>query len=57
MPDITMCQKEGNKCPDKEKCYRYTAHPSFRQSYSKFFVYKPIEGKCEFLWREKEFKS
>lgn len=32
MPDITMCK--GSDCPQKLKCYRYTAVPSrYRQAY------------------------
>ena len=34
MPDIAMC--ENKKCPKKDKCYRFTAEPSERQSYAKF---------------------
>jgi hypothetical protein len=35
MPDLTMC---GNKkCPLKETCYRYIAHPDIFQSYGKFY--------------------
>jgi len=44
MPDITMCK--GDKCPIKEKCYRYTAEPDEWQSY---FTESPIKnGKCDF---------
>ena len=32
MPDISMCRGVG--CPIKEKCWRYTAPPSMRQSMS-----------------------
>lgn len=45
MPDITMCT--GENCPKqiKEKCYRFMATPSRRQS---FFVTSPmtlVEGR------------
>ena len=47
-PDITMCM--GTNCPDKQKCYRYTAKPSDYQSY---FINPPIkDGKCEMYWGE-----
>ena len=49
MPDITMCK--GGNCPHKEKCYRFTAKPSYYQSY---FVEPPIghNGKCDSYWGE-----
>jgi hypothetical protein len=49
MPDITMC--EGENCPQKETCYRYTATPSRRQSYFEKPPFK--EGEfipCGFYW-------
>jgi hypothetical protein len=47
-PDITMCP--GTNCPQKEKCYRFTARPSDYQSY---FMKAPIkDGKCEYYWGE-----
>lgn len=47
MPDITLCK--GTDCPQKEKCYRYTAKPNeYRQAY---FINPPIkDGKCEMYW-------
>ena len=46
MPDITMCN--GNNCPVKKKCYRYTAKPSEYQSY---FIEAPFkDGKCDHYW-------
>jgi len=49
MPDITMCP--GTNCPQKEKCYRFTAKPSeYMQSY---FMEAPIkDGKCDMYWGE-----
>lgn len=49
MPDITMCP--GTNCPQREKCYRFTAKPSeYMQSY---FMEAPIkDGKCEYYWGE-----
>ncbi len=44
MPDITMCKGEG--CESKYTCYRFSAKPSYRQSY---FGSSPIENNgCEF---------
>jgi len=46
MPDITMC--EDKECPMKNKCYRFTAVPSMRQSY---FEESPREGNdCKYKW-------
>ena len=44
-----MCP--GTDCPQKEKCYRYTAKPcEYWQSY---FIDSPIkDGKCEMYWGE-----
>ena len=49
MPDITMCP--GTNCPQREKCYRFTAKPSeYMQSY---FMKAPIkDGKCDMYWGE-----
>ena len=49
MPDITMCP--GTNCPQREKCYRFTARPSeYMQSY---FMKAPIkDGKCDMYWGE-----
>jgi hypothetical protein len=46
MADITMCN--GAKCPFKNKCYRYTAPISYRQS---MFVETPFkDGLCDYYW-------
>jgi len=49
MSDITKCEGEG--CPIKEKCTRFTATANeFRQAY---FTDSPIkDGKCEMYWGE-----
>jgi hypothetical protein len=45
-PDIWKCL--GTNCPYKETCYRYTAEPSYYQSY---FSVPPIkDGKCDMYW-------
>ena len=47
MPDITMCP--GTNCPQKEKCYRYTAKPC--EHWQSYFIDAPIKhGKCEMYW-------
>lgn len=47
MPDMEMCH--GTDCPLRDRCYRYTAEPSFRQSY---FSTPPIkDGECEWFSR------
>ena len=49
MPDITKCNGEG--CPIKEKCYRYTSEPS--EYYQSYFTNAPIkDNKCEYYWGE-----
>lgn len=48
--DITMCSGKG--CDFKERCFRFTAKPSDRQSY---FVNPPIkDGKCDLFWGENQ---
>lgn len=48
MPDITMCK--GTNCPQREKCYRFTAKPS---DYQSWFMEPPIkDGKCDYYWGE-----
>jgi len=50
MPDITMC--EGQDCPLKESCYRYTATPSeFRQSYFIDPPYNEEKKECDHYWK------
>lgn len=48
MPDICMCK--GDDCPDKGKCYRYTAEPSYRQSWFMEIPYNKEIGVCEHFW-------
>ena len=54
MPDITMCKGVG--CEAKITCYRYTAKPSYMQSY--FLETPDINGGCEYyinhnkIWKE-----
>ncbi len=50
MPDICMCSGQG--CPQREKCYRFTAKPSLYQS---MFTVPPIDGNgnCEEFWDNK----
>lgn len=51
MPDITMCS--GVKCLKKEKCWRFTATPGYRQS---MFAYPPMrimekdKQVCDYFW-------
>lgn len=46
MPDIAMCQ--GDECPVKENCWRYTAPADRWQSY---FGTPPFnENGCEYFW-------
>ena len=50
MADITMCK--GDMCPNKNKCYRYTATVNpYRQS---FFMTTPIkdDGSCDEFWED-----
>ena len=53
MVDISMCRNE--KCPLKDKCYRFLAKPDPRwQSY----LSPPIDGeKCEHFINIKEYKE
>ena len=49
MPDITMCQ--GDNCPIKDKCYRFTAHADeLWQSYANF----EYKHGCDFFWDNKD---
>ena len=55
MPDITMCN--DYECPQKERCYRFTAEPNpYRQSY---FVESPksMDGCQYFSSNETEDKQ
>ncbi len=43
MPDIAMCSNKT--CKKRKTCYRFTAKPDYRQSYSNF------KGKnCRYYW-------
>jgi hypothetical protein len=50
MADITKCP--GNDCPVKNKCYRYTAPASARQSYFWNIPGKTEDNKftCSMYW-------
>lgn len=37
MPDISMCAN-GAKCEKRARCWRFTAQPSYRQSYADFYT-------------------
>lgn len=53
MADITMC--EGNNCPVKEKCHRYTAHANeLWRSYANFQFER---GGCAFFVDNKNYKK
>jgi hypothetical protein len=56
MPDITMC--EGNDCPLKEKCYRFTAIESItHQSYFSSPPYDSKKENCEYFWEDTLFQE
>lgn len=52
MPDITMCQ--NSSCPVRGQCYRYTATPGTRQSYSCFV---PGGPDCGYFYLNLGFRS
>jgi hypothetical protein len=47
MPDLTMC-RPSTPCPQQERCYRFTARPSERQSWSRLFG-PDEDGGCEWF--------
>lgn len=47
MPDITMCS--NNKCPIRDKCYRYLAKPSERQAYRKIEL--DLDVYCDYFMK------
>jgi hypothetical protein len=50
MADITMC--EGNNCPIKANCFRFTAHKDeMWQSYANF----EYKGGCPFFVNNKDW--
>jgi hypothetical protein len=55
MADITMC--EGNDCPKKQQCYRFTAEKNpYRQAY---FFQHPLQknGDCDEFIKIHEVKN
>ena len=48
MPDISKCLGRG--CPAKDRCYRYLAPPSLRQSYAYFDIERGEDGICKNFW-------
>lgn len=56
MPDISMCV--NNKCPLRDRCYRFTAKPNpHRQSYSSFTFEYAMPGipMCEYFINKKRY--
>lgn len=51
MPDISMCQ--NSSCSVRAHCYRYTANPGVRQSYSCF---TPGGPDCGYLYLNQGFR-
>jgi hypothetical protein len=47
MPDISKCN--GNNCPIKEKCHRYTITSSFRQYWTNF-EFNNVTQSCVGFW-------
>jgi hypothetical protein len=47
MPDISMCANVH--CPSKEYCYRFTAIPGMRQSFSDFSC-EDDEENCNYFY-------
>jgi hypothetical protein len=47
-----ICIWSGTDCPQKEKCYRFTAKADEYQAY---FLIPPVDkdGKCDHYWGEK----
>ena len=48
MPDIAKCQ--GQDCPDRDSCYRYTAPDSDYQDYGMFDALLVPGVECEAWW-------
>ena len=48
MSDFTKCADEA--CPMKEKCYRYTAKASERQSYFATPMWDKEKEDCDYYW-------
>ena len=55
MPDIAMCK--GAFCPIYDKCYRFTATPSYVQSYFSITPYDLDKEECEYFWDNGETKD
>jgi hypothetical protein len=48
-PDISKCA--NNRCPLRDRCYRFTSLPSDWQSYADFEFIATEEGvECEYFW-------
>jgi hypothetical protein len=50
MADITKCN--GNNCPMKETCYRYTA--KITPQWQSYFSETPeiVDGKCDYYYKD-----
>lgn len=51
MPDIAMCADQD--CPSRQRCYRFTAQPSFAQAYGSF-TREPGADRCASFWPVKD---
>lgn len=53
MADISMC--DGNECPQKQECYRYTAPQNPQgQAYFTFVPYDKDAKQCTMFWNNKQ---
>jgi len=54
MADITMC--EGNNCPLKDRCFRYTA--TANEHWQSWMGVSPyIDGSCELYWPNDNYED
>jgi hypothetical protein len=58
MPDITMCNATKEKCPIRDRCYRFTAAPTPKwQSYWTEAPYNPEKQACIHFWDNEGYKK
>jgi hypothetical protein len=55
VPDIAMCP--GERCPLKNRCYRFRAFSAGRQDWLAALPFDPFTGRCPMFWDVRPYEA